>query len=91
MTIHDLTGEIRPGVRNPASVEINYVVRDGRVIIANTRPAQELERAGVPRSQWNAVNRTGDTEWEGRVTDQLTRNKRTNEGFTNPISSGKKE
>lgn len=91
MTIDDLTGEIRSGVRNPASEEFNCVVRDGRVIIANTRSAQELERAGVPRSQWNTIDRTGDAVWEGCVTDQLNRNKLTNEGFKNPVSSGKKE
>jgi len=58
----------------PGQVEINYVVRDGQTIILNTRSSQALEAAGIPRSQWNGVNRTGDSLYEGLLDGQLRRN-----------------
>ena len=35
---------------------------------------QALEQAGIPRSQWYAVNMTGDAEAEARLAGQLQRN-----------------
>jgi hypothetical protein len=34
-------------------------------------PKATLTQAGIPRSQWNAVNRTGDAAFEARLTGQL--------------------
>jgi hypothetical protein len=70
----DVAGALRSGAMKPSDVPIDYIVRDGRSIILNTRSAQALEAARVPRSQWNAVNRTGSAACEGRLTDQLSRN-----------------
>jgi hypothetical protein len=64
----------RSGARNPSSIQVDYVVRGDVVIIHNTRSANALEAAGVPRSQFNAVNKTGNPAVEARVDRQLARN-----------------
>lgn len=61
-------------------VPINVIVRDGNTLILNTRSAQALIRADVPRSAWNIVNRTGDPLFERLLTGQLTRNGLTSSG-----------
>lgn len=66
--------ELRSGIRNPSSIQVDYVVRGDVVIIHNTRSANALEAAGVPRSQFNAVNKTGNPAVEARVDRQLARN-----------------
>jgi RHS repeat-associated protein len=72
-TIEDLAGAVRGGL-DPAKIPVNYIVRDGNPLILNTRTAVALERAGVPRSAWNAVNQTGNPLFEQLLTKQLTRN-----------------
>ncbi len=67
---------------------IEYIMRDGNTLILNTRTSQALTRAGIPRSQWNAVNRTGDALFEELLTGQLTRNKLTSEGISTVGLSG---
>jgi RHS repeat-associated protein len=66
--------DLRSGARNPSSIQVDYVVRGDVVIIHNTRSANALEAAGVPRSQFNAVNKTGNPAVEARVDRQLARN-----------------
>jgi hypothetical protein len=56
-TIDDVAGALRGGKMMPGEVPIDYIVRDGQTLILNTRSSQALMRAGVPRAQWNAVNR----------------------------------
>lgn len=73
-SIDDVAAALRSGAMKPSEVPIDYIVRDGRTIILNTRSSQALEAAGVARSEWNAVNRTGNAAYEGRLTDQLSRN-----------------
>ena len=58
----------------PTEVPVNYIVRDGQAIILNTRSAQALEAAGIPRSQWTGVNQTGDELFESLLDGQLRRN-----------------
>lgn len=53
---------------------VQYIVWDGNTLMLNTRSAQALEQAGIPRAQWNAVNMTGDAAAEARLTGQLQRN-----------------
>lgn len=55
-------------------VPIDVIVRNGNTLILNTRSSQVLIRAGIPRSQWTVVNRTGVREYERRLTAQLKRN-----------------
>ena len=50
-----------------SEVPIDFIVRDGNKLILNTRSAQALEAAGIPRSQWNVVNRTGQEMFENML------------------------
>lgn len=47
-----------------------------------------LQRAGISRSQWNAVNRTGQEAYEARLTAQLRRNNLTSRGTAEVTSNG---
>jgi hypothetical protein len=87
-TVGDVAADLKSGVLKPADVPVEYIVRDGNTLILNTRSTQALEQAGIPRSQWNAVNKTGDALAEGRLTDQLRRNKLTSEGTPTVRPSG---
>ena len=71
---------LRSGELKPADVPIEYIVKDGNTLMLNTRSAQALEQAGIPRSQWNAVNVTGDAAAEARLAGQLQRNNLTSAG-----------
>lgn len=88
MTVEDVTAKLRSGELMPSDVPIDYVVRDGNTLMLNTRSAQALEAAGIPRSHWNAVNRTGDAAYEARLTGQLQRNKLTSSGTPTVRPSG---
>ena len=70
----------------PSDIPVNYIVRPGgNTLILNTRTAQALEQAGIPRSQWNVVNQTGDPLFERLLAEQLQRNNLTNSGIANPV------
>ena len=86
-TIDDVAGALRSGSLKPSDVPIDFTTRNGNTLILNTRSAQALTRAGIPRSKWNAVNRTGQRDFEGRLNSQLRRNKLTDEGILSVRSS----
>ncbi len=88
-TINQVAGRLRSGNLTTADVPIYNIVRDGNTLILNTRSAQALQRAGIPRSQWNAVNVTGDAAAEARLTGQLQRNNLTSSGIAEARSSGR--
>jgi len=73
-TIDDVAGALRSGTMKAGDVPIEYIVRDGSTLMLNTRSAQALQQAGIPRAQWNAVNMTGNAAAEARLTGQLQRN-----------------
>ena len=73
-TIDDVAAALRSGALSTDQVPINVVVRDGAMLIANTRSAQALTRAGIPRAAWKVSDRTGDALFEGLVSGQLRRN-----------------
>ena len=73
-SVDDIAAALRAGVLNPAEVPVNYIVRDGQTIILNTRSAQALDAAGISRSEWTGLNRTGDSFFEGLLNGQLSRN-----------------
>jgi hypothetical protein len=87
-TISDLTNALKNGDILLSQVPIDYIIRDGNTLILNTRSSQALERAGIPRNQWYAVNRTGNALYEGMLSDQLTNNGLTSVGV--PSVSPKK-
>lgn len=73
-SIDDVAGSLRSGALSPKDVPIDVIVRDGNSLILNTRSSQALIRAGVPRSSWNVIDRTGQAAYESRLTGQLSRN-----------------
>ena len=79
-TIDERVAKLKSGDLKLSDDPINYVVRDGHTLILNTRSAQVLERAGIPRSKWYAVNNTGDEEAERALDEQLRKNGLTSEG-----------
>lgn len=74
-TIDGVSSKLRTGTLTPAEVPVEVIVRDGHTLILNTRSAQALTAAGVPRSSWSVVDKTGDAAAEARLTGQLSRNK----------------
>lgn len=87
-TIDDVASDLRDGTLSPDDVQIDVIVRDGNTLILNTRSTQALERAGIPRSQWNVINRSGDPDFEARLDGQLRRNGLDSEGTGTTRSSG---
>ena len=73
---------------SPKDVPIDLIVRGGNSLILNTRSAQALTRAGIPRSDWMIVNRTGDDFFEGLLSGQLSRNGLDSFGTFGPRSTG---
>jgi hypothetical protein len=87
-SVEDVAGALRSGALNPSDVPIQYIVRDGNTLILNTRSAQALEQAGIPRGSWNAINMTGDAAAEARLTGQLGRNGLTSQGIPTVVPGG---
>ena len=87
-SVEEVAGALRSGAMKASDVPINYIVRDGNKLILNTRSAQALEAAGIPRSAWNAVNRTGNAMFEEMLTGQLQRNGLTSAGTATVRASG---
>jgi hypothetical protein len=73
-TVEDVAAGLRSGTLSPADVPVQYIVQDGNTLMLNTRSAQALEQAGIPRAQWNAVDMTGDAAAQARLAAQLQRN-----------------
>ncbi|AVK84465.1 hypothetical protein C3943_13235 [Lysinibacillus sp. B2A1] len=88
--VDDLVDALRNGEIKPSQVPIDYIEREGNTLILNTRSSIALTQAGIPRNQWNAVNRTGNEMYEQMLTDQLVRNKLTSSGTPTVRPSGAK-
>lgn len=73
-SVDEVAAALRSGAMSPGEVSVNYIVRDGQTIMLNTRSAQALEAAGILRSQWNGVDQTGNSFFEGLLNGQLGRN-----------------
>ncbi len=87
-SVDEVADALRSGTMKPPEVPIDFIVRDGNTLILNTRSAQALEAAGIPRSQWSAVNRTGQELYENMLSGQLQRNGLTSEGISTVRRSG---
>ena len=70
-TLDDLVAAIKSGSVRPDAIPVNYIIRNGKPVILNTRTSVALEKAGIPRSQWKAQNVTGNDFFEGLLNDQL--------------------
>ena len=73
-TIDDVVAALRNGELSAVDITIDVVVRDGQTFILNTRSSAALMRAGIPRSSWNVIDKTGNSFFENLLTDQLARN-----------------
>ncbi|NMG35573.1 hypothetical protein GRF61_14080 [Azoarcus sp. TTM-91] len=73
-SVDDVAASLRSGAMGLGEVPVNYIVRDGQSIILNTRSAQALEAAGIPRTQWSGVNQMGNQFFENLLNGQLGRN-----------------
>jgi RHS repeat-associated protein len=88
-SVEEVAAALRSGAMQASDVPIDYIVRDGNTLILNTRSANALEAAGIPRAAWNAVNRTGQEMFESMLTGQLQRNGLTSAGITTVRQSGR--
>ena len=80
-TVDEVADALRAGDLDPAEVPVGYIVRDGKALILNTRSAQALEAAAIPRSSWNGVDHTGNEFFERLLDGQLRRNGLLNDGI----------
>ncbi len=72
--IDDVLKDLKSGTLKVADIPIDVVVKNGETFILNTRSSVVLMKAGVPRSSWNVINRTGNKFFEELLEEQLTRN-----------------
>ena len=79
-TIDDVASALRSGKLQTMDIPIDVIVREGNTLILNTRSSVALIKAGIPRSNWNVVNRTGQEFYENLLSAQLQRNKLSNAG-----------
>ncbi|WP_189343806.1 MULTISPECIES: RHS repeat-associated core domain-containing protein, partial [unclassified Mesorhizobium] len=70
-TIDSLVSAIKDGKVAVSKLSVEYGVIDGKGYMLNTRTAIALERAQVPRSQWNLVDITKDKDAMARLRAQL--------------------
>ena len=87
-TVDDLAQAIKNKDVSISDLPVEYINRDGNVLIQNTRTSQALTVAGVPRNQWHVTNNTGNPLHEKLLDEQLLRNKLTSEGISNVRRSG---
>ena len=57
-SIGDVAGDLCSGALAPKDVSVGMIVRDGNTLILNTRSAQALMQAGIPRAAGSVIDRT---------------------------------
>lgn len=72
-TVDDLSAALKNGDIKVSDVPVDYVTIDGNKLILNTRTSTALQDAGIPRSQWFATDRTGQTAYGNKLFDDLAR------------------
>jgi alkylated DNA nucleotide flippase Atl1 len=81
MSVDEVATALRSGAMKVSEVPVDFIVRDGNKLILNTRSAKALEAAGISRSEWNVVNRTGQELYEKLLSGRLQRNGLASEGI----------
>ncbi|MCY7026288.1 hypothetical protein MK367_07060 [Streptococcus sanguinis] len=89
-TIDDLVDSINTKKISISELPVEYIERDGHTLILNTRTSQALTQAGIPRSEWFTIDRTGNSLYESLLDGQLKRNKLTSEGISEVRPSTRK-
>ncbi|NRG83978.1 hypothetical protein [Streptococcus suis] len=87
-TIDDLSQALKNGKISASEIPVEYINRDGNILILNTRTSQALTQADIPRSQWHILDRTGDPLQEALLDGQLSRNKLSSSGTPTVRKSG---
>ena len=77
-TIGSLAARLRAGTISAADVPVRYVTIEGNHLIADTRSALALRRAGIPESAWRLIDATA-TE-TAAIESRLIKNGLTAEG-----------
>jgi RHS repeat-associated protein len=72
--VSGVAADLVSGTLTASDVPVSMIIRDYNTLILNTRSAQALIEAGIPRSSWSIINRTGDPFFEALLSGQLTRN-----------------
>lgn len=70
-TIDEAVVALKNGTMKSNALPIDYIVRNNEVYILNTRSSVALTKAGIDRSKWNWVDRTGKADFEKRLNNQL--------------------
>ena len=87
-TVDDVAGALSSGKLKVGDVPIDFIKRGDSTLILNTRSSQALTQAGIPRSQWKVVDRTGQKKFEAMLDGQLKRNKLSESGISTVRQSG---
>lgn len=70
---------------------MEYVTKGKQQIISDTRTSVALDRAGVPRSKWNAVDKTDDPDTMARVDKAVKKNELPDSGSPTVVERKKDE
>ena len=62
-----------PEGSRPSQVPSDYVMIDGKKVIANTRSSTAFIEAGVPKNPWYGTNKTGIKAYDNLTFDDLVR------------------
>jgi RHS repeat-associated protein len=72
-TVDNLVDALKNGLVTPKQLPLDYVIVDGQKVILNTRTSVALSEAGIPKSEWYGVNRTGQKITDGITYDDLAK------------------
>jgi hypothetical protein len=87
-TIDDVADMLRKGTLKPSDIPLEYATQGGQTLILNTRSAESLRRAGIPRELWQGIDVSNDPAALARLAEQLRRNGLGPGGIPNPRPSG---
>lgn len=73
----------------PNQVPLDYVVIDGRKVISNTRTSTALIDAGIPKSQWHGIDKTGLKAFDNITFDDLVKNQ-LNKNYEGSVEKARK-
>ncbi|WP_238994516.1 DUF637 domain-containing protein [Pseudomonas haemolytica] len=88
-TVGDLTEALKQGTIRPNQVPLDYVVIDGRKVISNTRTSTALIDAGIPKSQWHGIDKTGLKAFDNTTFDDLVKNQ-LNKNYEGSVEKARK-
>ncbi len=79
--VAEVATELEKGELSSNDLPVELGVINETTLILNTRSALALTQAGIPRSEWNVIDVSGNNEAMARLEAQLSRNGLTSAGF----------